>query len=264
MLAFLLCVPIVCQILKYSLSLSQKRPFLRQNYNQSRNMKTNKTLTAFIILFICLQISFSQESPDAILVDEVEAVYCDDYWTRIDVFINELHKNQLHGQIVIYGKKNELLQNLKYEQWTNGIINFRRFDKNRIKVVRGSLGENIKIQFWRVPKGREIPFIKKEDWSYKLSDSIKPFIFVNYEGTECPSLPSPIKHYADVLLANPKARGHLVIRGKTNKNFRETEVDVLNELVTKYKVPRGRLKIFHQLHKKPQLLDTNVEFWIVP
>jgi hypothetical protein len=227
-------------------------------------MKTNKTFTAFISLFICLQISFSQENSDVILVDEVQAAYCDDYWARIDAFLDELHKTQLHGQIIIYGKENELLQNLTYEQWTNGIINFRGFDKNRIEVVRGALGENIKIQFWKVPKGQRIPSIKKDNWSYKLPDSIKPFIFVTYEGTECPSSPSPIKHYADVLVANPKARGHLVIRGKTNKNFRETEVDVLNELVDKYKVPRRRLKIFYQLHKKPQLLDTDVEFWIVP
>ncbi|HLM61960.1 MAG TPA: hypothetical protein VK308_14235 [Pyrinomonadaceae bacterium] len=227
-------------------------------------MKTNKMLTALMILFIGLQISFSQENSEAILADELQALYCDDYWARIDAFMAELHKNQLYGQIIIYGKENELIQNLTYEQWTNGIIKFRGFDKNRIEVVRGALGKNIKIQFWKVPKGQEPPSVKKDNWSYKLPDLAKPFVFFNYEDIICLSSPSPIKDYADILLANPKARGHLVIRDKTNKKFRKTEIEVLDELVNKYKIPRRRLKVFNVINKKPLLSSPDVEFWIVP
>lgn len=247
---------------------SQERLFFgAEMHNLADYMKTNKILAIGIILFVLFQTASGQEKTSAVLFSELQSENCELYWARIDAFFSELQKEpQTKGFVVIYGEENELLENLNYERWTNGITNFRGFDGNRIKVVRGVLGENRKIQFWKVLNGEEIPLLKKGSWSYRFSDSTKPFIFTdyNYYNANCPSSPSAEKYYADVLLANTSARGHLVIRGKTNKNMRKIEKEVLNRLVNDYKVPPARLKVFYVKDKKHQKLEADIEFWFVP
>lgn len=230
-------------------------------------MKTDTIFAAVIILFILFQIASGQEKTSAVLFDELQSENCESYWARIDAFFSELQREpQTKGFVVIYGEENELLENLNYERWTSGITNFRGFDGNRIKVVRGVLGENRKIQFWKAPNEKEIPLLKKGSWSYRFSNSIKPFIFTdrNYYNNNCPSSPSAEKYYADVLLTNTSARGHLVIRGKTNKIMRKIEKEVLNDLINDYKVPPARLKVFYVKDKKFQGLEAGVKFWFVP
>lgn len=230
-------------------------------------MTVNKILTALLICLGLLKITYSQVSSASVLVDEFETIPCNEFWARLDAFFIALEKDSLSkGYIVIYGKNNGLLANLKYEGWTNGIVNFRRYDKNRIVVVRGTLGEQRKIQFWKVSSGQEEPKFNREDWSYQLPASTKPFIFAHYRWIDilCPSSPSPLKNYADLILANPTARGHLVIRARTKKLMRETEKEVLDELINSYRLPRNRLKLFYVNEKDYRSEETDVEFWFVP
>jgi hypothetical protein len=231
-------------------------------------MTVNKILKAILICLVLLKISYSQEISSAVLIDELETSPCGEYWARMDGFFVALDKDPLSkGYIVIYGRDKELLRNLTYEGLTNGIIKFRKFDKNRIEIVRGVLGEQRKIQFWKVLPGQSAPEFRKADWSYYVPASTKPFIFDKYSWigmAACPSSPSPLKNYADLLLANQTARGHLVVRAKTNRKIRETEKEVLNELVGNYKLPRSRLKIFHVKEIKYQSAEADVEFWFVP
>ncbi|HEX8287713.1 MAG TPA: hypothetical protein VF556_06960 [Pyrinomonadaceae bacterium] len=228
-------------------------------------MKLRKLLLVLAILFASFQADIGQEKNQAILLDEFGDVGCEEFWARIDALFAEINKDsQSKGYILIYGKENNLLKYLGYESMAYGIINFRNFNKGQIKVVRGTLDEDKNIQLWKVPFGAKTPEFIESNWSYKLSKSIKPFIFAAYTwGGICPTI-SYVKLFADFLKANPKARGHLVIRDKTNKNIKVEERKVLDELVNQYKIPHHRLKIFYVKDKEYPYGYTDVEFWFVP
>lgn len=228
-------------------------------------MKLQKIFIVFIIVFTSIQICVGQEKTQAILLDEFGDIGCEEFWARLDALFSEVVKDsQSHGYILINGKENNLLKYLAYESMAYGIINFRNFDKGQIKVVRGTLNEGKNIQLWKVPFGAKSPDFIESDWSYKLSKSTKPFIFSAYTwGGICPTT-SYVKLFSDFLKANPNARGHLVIRDKTSKNFRVEKQKVLDDLVNQYKISRSRLKIFYVKDKDYSYGYTDVEFWFVP
>lgn len=208
---------------------------------------------------------FSQENAKSILIDEIGRTSCADIQSRVSISVKEaLKDSNFNGYVIIYGKKNDLLENFQYESWIKGITQIIG-NENRIKVVRGEERDNLTVQVWRVPANSTIEFLSETKWRLVLSKSIKPFVFTNSLPNSgiCP-MTSQVKLFADFLKANPTARGHLVIRDKTNRNFRSKEKEVLDKLVNQYKVPRHRLKFFYIKGKDYPYKSAYVEFWFVP
>lgn len=222
-------------------------------------------ITILILVFTC-QFSFSQDKSKAVLIDEFDNLTCEEYWARIDNFINEFTQElQSKGYLIIYGKANNLFENLKYRQWARGIINFRGIDKSRLIIIEGKENRNLKIELWKVAADAEKPLFSETKWSYVLSNATKPFIFTAYSFQDgiCPS-ESYVELFADFLAVNQNARGHIVIRDKTARNFYKTKKEVLKELVDQYNVPINRLKFFYHVDKSYSYDFTDVEFWFVP
>lgn len=70
-------------------------------------------------------------------------------------FFVELGKNPDHqGYIINYGSGAQIRTR---ERWITDNINFRRFDRSRITLVRGGRKGGLKTVMWIVPPGAELP-----------------------------------------------------------------------------------------------------------
>lgn len=228
-------------------------------------MKLQKIFFILLILFVSLQICFGQEKPKAELIDEFGKISCEEYWARLDNLFTLLHsKPTLTGYIILYGEKNSLYTNLRYERITDGIVRFGNRERSRLVIIRGAEKENIHVQFWKVPAGAENPpFLAGEtDLTVKQN---KPFILGGYSagGGICPTNTS-VKLFADYLSANPNMRAHIVITDKPTKNFIDSKKDLLNQLVNEHKISPDRLKFFYVKDKTYPFEFADVEYWLIP
>lgn len=222
-------------------------------------MKLQKFFFALIILFISVQTHFAQEKPEAVLIDELDVIYCDDFLARIDNFFVSLQNEpNSFGYAVISGNSDEILKKTTYEMWLKGAIRFRNFNADTIKIIRSENTENIRIQFWKVPAGAEKPSFDESEWNFSLPPKTKPFIFYSNNGDfdQICSTVGYEKIYSEFILANPKSRGHIVIYENTVKNFNKVKEEFLKSIPD---LPGNRLKFFHSRQK-----DSLFELWIVP
>jgi hypothetical protein len=228
-------------------------------------MKLQKTLLVSVILFASFQICFGQEKTEAQLVDEIGGTNCEDFWARFDNFSNGLQNDPTSiGYIIIYGKKNALHTNLKYERLTDGIVRFKNLDRRRLKIIQGEEKDSIHIEFWRVPAGAETPAFVQGNWNLAIKQN-KPFILRGYSEGDgiCPTNTS-VKLFADYLTANPNMRAHIVITGKTSENLANTAKEVENQLIFEHNIPLNRLKFFFVKNKTFPYKFDDIEFWLVP
>jgi len=230
-------------------------------------MNSQRIVFIHLILLLTFQLCFAQEKLQPIKIDEIRETSCADLQNRIDIGFREMAEDPNSvGYIVVNGKKNDLFANLLYENWIIGLINKIARDKNQYKVVRGEDKEKFIVELWKVSVGSNTKFYSEGRWSYVLPISTKPFIFTAYSWRDSGICPMGlyVKLFADFLSANPNARGHLVIRDKTDKNFRGKEKEILDELVNQHKVPRHRLRLFYDRNENYPYTFTDVEFWFVP
>lgn len=222
-----------------------------------------------VLILICIvifaQLVFAQQGlPE--LVRKFDDVGCELFLALHDGFMAELQRNpESMGYVVIYGPAKDLQTKLTYESWALGNINFRGFEKSRMKVVRAEIRPAFKIEFWSVPPGAIRPFSEVE-WSFVLPESTKPFIFHDSESSEgsCPTGQMVI-FFADLLTANPTAQGNIVIRSLTRKAFDMQRREITTELVTRNKIQRNRLRFFFVRDRKTLCaISACAEFWAVP
>lgn len=228
-------------------------------------MKSYKIILILLISFVTFRFCFAQEETEAILLDEIGRTSCADMQTRVSVSLNEALKElNSSAYVIIYGKKNDLFEKLLYESWLKGVIGVEE-DNNRIRVIRGEERDMLTVQVWKAPINSRLETFNQVEWSYLFPKTIKPFVFTRDlpESGICPST-SRIKLFADLLKANPNARGHLVIHDKTSRNFHIKEKEVLNKLVNQYKVPRNQLKLFYVENKEHPYDFSYTEYWLIP
>lgn len=207
--------------------------------------------------------AFSQ-SP-AKLVDKGGDVGCELFLALFEQFMSTIHNDpQATGYLVIYGGQGDLAKRLTYESWAGGNILSRRFPKDRIRVVHGEdTGGQFKIEFWAVPNGAPKPF-EEAKLSYVLPEKTRPFIFDSEDFAEgCPS--SKRVFYRELLKANPKARGNIVIEARTRKRFDQKQRDIVKEFGGKDGVAQNRLRFYFVRERRRWCHpDPCVEYWIVP
>ena len=225
-------------------------------------MKAQKILLILICLFAVSQISFGQEKPQAVLFDKI--VYptnCDDLVARLQRLMDETTNKNSVAYVVIHPVKGKFLQSLVFERWTIG----RKFPPDKFRIVRGNEADLLKIELWLASKDSELPFLLEEtNWNFAMPTLKKPYQFYSYTNGEdavCNSLGQK-QHFAEILLANPTFRGHLVIYEKTFAKYRQTKNALLSDLVKDYNVPQNRLRTFFV--KDIDYDFSDVEFWLVP
>lgn len=105
-----------------------------------------------------------------------------------------------------------------------------------------------------------MPSFSEGDWNYKLPSNLKPFI-IHRNSTIVEEVfdAFSLEVYSEILRANPKTNGHLVIYEKSAKAYHSATNKLTKSLIKEYGVPQKQLKFFFSKNK-----TSDVEFWIVP
>lgn len=223
-------------------------------------MNLRKCIFSLLTLCITFQIVFSQEKSNSILIDEINALPYDHLRGRLDKFLFEIINDpNSTGNIIIYGDRKTPFAKYRYEILLKKHITYRQFPNNRIVFLHGKDAEQLKAQFWKVPPSADKPVLESEDWNYRLTEEIKPFIFhknswIVEDGFEIFSL----ELYSNFLIANTDLQGNLVIYGKSAKDFQRTKKQLIKDLVKRNKVSPKQLKFFYVEGRKK-----DIEFWFV-
>lgn len=225
-------------------------------------MKLHQLFLTFLLLLAAFQFCFSQEKPKAVLIDNI--IYpanCDDLVARLQRLMDETTNKNSVSYVIIHPVKGKLLPSLLFERWTIG----RKFPSEKFIIVRGKEENELRLELWLVPKGAELSFaVDESTWNFSLPSLKKPYQFYSYTNGEdaiCNS-EGQKKHFAEILLANPTFRGHLVIYEKTLEKYRRTKNLLVSELVKDYSIPHNQLRTFFV--KEIDYDFSNVEFWLVP
>jgi hypothetical protein len=149
-------------------------------------------------------------------------------------------------------------------------IQNRRFDPARILFVRAGMLENPRTEFWLVPAGADSSeIIDGKDygegkWSYDLSSVTRPFILEGDYTDVYGLCPTP-DLFPNLLKANPKMRGNIVIYATSRAIFRKSEKDILSRL-TKAGIERKRLRTFFVRKTKfdMEMQALQPEYWLLP
>lgn len=187
-----------------------------------------------------------------------------------NLFIRLQNYPSSKGYIIIFAEKGKNIRNFVREIQIKNYIRLRRYDPERIVLIRGKNNAEAGMQFWTVPSGVDISEIQNlkadedfgaDDWSYDLSNIKKPFIL----GTQicdydCESF--NFKLYAEYLKANPKSRGNIVIYETTQTKFRQTAKEIIDELVN-LGVLRRQLKAIFVRTKENNSVQP-IEIWLLP
>lgn len=219
-------------------------------------MKSLKIFLALFILSVSFQISFAQDKPKAILNDEFGKINCEDLLARLDNFFVALQNDPAAtGSIIISEKKNNR-QSFGYRSMIRGYTKFRRFDSSRLIINRSEESENLKVQFWLVPAGADLPISSDLGWESPFSIS-KPEMFYSEDSDDaiCPG--DGLIRFSEILTEQTDLRAHFVINTESVKEFNERKKELLNEFK---EIPANRLKFFHVRNKR----NSYVEYWLVP
>lgn len=247
-------------------------------FNEEKIMKAQKILLILICLFAFSQISFGQEKPQAIQIDEMGKPCSEELMARLDAFFMALQNEPTaKGYIVFYGDETIEGTNFSYIRYLTEFYPKHRFDEKRFFLLRGANQDNMKIQFWIVPSGANPPQPESNFVSRKITstirfdkgradfnkDSGKLDIYSNgFFNLGCDFAPNQ-NVFAKTLLSNDELTGYLLIYTKSGKNKKYADriaSFALKELTKTYKVPRNRLKIIYGGNRE----EPEIEFWFVP
>jgi hypothetical protein len=187
---------------------------------------------------------------------------------KLDNFATALAGNpNALGYVIIYGDKKapheKYFQEGRIKRRFHSRYSYFPFD--RVSFLHGADKNEFEIQFWITPTAADKPNYSEAEWSYLLSQNIKPFL-VNVEskdmdgGDVCfSSIDS--ETFSKLLLANPNLLGRVVIYADSVKGFRRRLEDSIKEISVQYKVPGSQLKF---IHKKRKNNYQSREFWLIP
>jgi hypothetical protein len=220
-------------------------------------------LTVAVSLFAT---TVGQETPKAVLVDEFGNLPCGDLLARLDHFYVQLSNNPgSTGFVTIANSPEGRPDSVFQQRWIELYTRFRRFDLNRLKIVRSINEGQMKISFWLLPTGATEPNVDV-DRSYEIPHIIKkPFIFgvdELYGQVECDDYNVDI--FGKFLAANPNSRANLVFRDPSTSVARRGSAHVVTELVEKHGIARDRIRVFIVKPTKPVGQEPITELWYLP
>ena len=219
----------------------------------------------FLILLLFLAFSVganSQESPKAVLIDEFGSIGCEDLSGRLDVFLNELNsKPNSKGYVVISTNPDVAARLAWRERFIDGYARYRRFDENRILIVRGILQEPIQTQMWVIPQGTRFTTQLQSEHRYDLTTSLKKTKFYSDfdDGGPCYTNP-PFRILSKYLKANPDLNANIAIGSTSSKSFRKTKEEIIKSFRKDYGTGPSQLRFFWvRTQYEPEIF----ELWLI-
>ncbi len=208
--------------------------------------------------------------PQARMIDEFRTAgnNCEEGFARLDAFFTELGNNPMDaGLIVINGDARDARAALRREQQLLNHFTFRKFDRSRVRIIRGAPRQAGTTQFWSVPPGADQPEIS-QDASSGVAEKPPPqqpyFYAADYlDGVPgCSGYLYDLEEYARVLNANPAKTGRIVISQSSRAKYARTLREILAEL-TQHGVARHRVTSIYKYVRPNRLLEVT-ELWVVP
>ncbi len=221
-------------------------------------MKASKIIFTFLIIFAAVQFCFGQENPRAVLQDRLGELPCDQFLSRLDSFFVELMKDPSStGYAVISFGERSLEDRFTYENWINTHILFRKFPKDRLKLIEADRGNTgLETEFWTIPVGADKPPIIVENEG-PLPPPARAVRFGDTGGDICAYFYG--SQYIKYLQAYPELKAHIVIYNNSARKARKEGDGWIKSLVSN-KIARNRIRIFHSKEKSYPY----EEFWLVP
>jgi hypothetical protein len=216
---------------------------------------------AFTILVVCVSSLNAQKPIEAEMIDNFGLLPCDELNSRSWNLVNQISKTPGSRALVVADPKRSDLDRVKaLFKFILASFQFREIE-DRVDFKIANKYNDGSYEFWKIPPGATGPIDKGETWEVSPPNVSKPFVF-GYEDeiNECPTFVP--RKYAELLLANPGSRSHIVIKssrsGAQLKGFAD---DTIKELVGKYKVERNRIRIFY---RRSNEFLSYAEYWFVP
>jgi hypothetical protein len=117
-----------------------------------------RVLLLILILPVAAVFAQTVQPAKAVKFDEFTAAANNSVKTRLQAFLVELGNNPAsQGYIINYGTDGEITAR---ESQIREAIRVRRFDAQRVTLMRGGFGKTVRTEFWVVPDGAEKPVPK--------------------------------------------------------------------------------------------------------
>ncbi len=192
---------------------------------------------------------------------------CEDGFARLDSFFTELSNNPVdEGLIVIYGDTRDLKAGDRRAKQLSNHFSFRKFDRSRVRFIRGEAKDNGTTQFWLVPPGAKLPEIAAE--TERAGEATRPTQSYLYAAEYSDGIPGcsgnlyDLAEYAKVLQTDPTSTGRIVIGQSSQTRYQRKVRETVTEL-TRQGVTRTRIVTVYK-YVRPNRAQEMTELWIVP
>jgi len=210
-----------------------------------------------VILIIFYSLALQGQTPvKPERLDVFGKISNDDLQARVLYFQEELSKDESTGLAVLYGPP--LLQYFNQRRIT-GCNRFMRISEENIRYKFVGGHDEVRVEFWKIPKGFNSPELVPNEPDYKL-ELVKPVEMTASMATDefCPRF-FEIDWYAKFLLANPSLNGRAVFDVRTKKDFVARVRKYKKELLG-LGVASDRMRYYHKHFRG----ERDEQFWLVP
>jgi hypothetical protein len=201
------------------------------------------------------------------LVDEFRTAgnNCEEGFARLDSFFVELGNNPIDdGLIVIYGDARDARAARRREQQLINHFTFRKFDRSRVRVIRGAALKDGTTQFWLIPPGADAPVIEGKNRSVPAQPS-QPYLYAaNYaDGVPgCIGNLYDVGEFANAIKADEGNTARIVISESSRLKYRKAAREITAELAS-LGIDRTRVVTIYKYVRPNRLLEVT-ELWVVP
>lgn len=237
--------------------------------------RTSQLVTTFATLLLLFVVARSQEQPKAVLVDEFGEFCSEDARSRIDSFFLIISDSpNSTGYIVGLAQTSLPGRYSKFVRLLHNQIAFRRFDPNKVKLLRGPDREDLRIQFWLVPPGSSFsdslrgyvrsPILVPTSFDASAIESIDKgeVVFGDGDGEPC-DFGLRLEDFAQELRQQDNLEAHLVATSDQDHSSRLVQRALRltqQELTKEYGVRGARIRIVYVGGAK----RSEMQLWIVP
>lgn len=217
------------------------------------------TITFLLVLFAFGKIATAQESQNDLRIFYSFSEYdCENLLATLDNFVYELRLNSnSKAFVVIYGA-DDSIRNKFLERYVNDYRDSRKIDKNRFVIIPAKANPNFKVELLVSKSGNEKPKVEQEPFSFVLTKSGKPVMFVR-ETVEVMQKEGKWHYFgncracciesyysdflAEYLKANPQLNAQITISGKSKDHKEKLASLIREELLSNYEISSNRFLI---------------------
>ncbi len=221
----------------------------------------------FLLLLACVPLSlYGQAETEPVLIGELETFPCSEFRGLTDQFLSDLANHaETYGYVVNSGPRSKRSSLVWREELILSQLEFRNFDRSRIKFeLEESVGD-VRTRYWRVSNSGPKPTVATMVNPLSLSDISKPFKLTEqtfFNDSECPDV-NYSRMFARFLDSNPQSRGNLVVYGRSRSVLVKRENLVVRALTARG-IARKRIRVFRRLIPDELAHAKGVEYWFLP